>query len=1195
MMKILNQLTIKTRMILAFFLVVTIFVLFGMFTIKEMNALGDLTKTLYEHPLRVSNAALAARIGVLKMHRSLKDIVLSDSALGLENDIHAVRGGEQMVYDNLDIVKQYILGSEGRNLEDRARTTFFGWKPIRDEVIELVMEGKKEAATKISKNKSADHVNLLEMRLQDLSAYARRKADGFMMDATKVETKTIRNTILFIMLTAAFSSIIAYLLISSILSSILVLKDKMSDITETGNLSKAELVGNHEITDMSEHFNKLIDRLRGQLWLKGGQNELNRELSGRRTYDDLVTGAIGFISKYVDACSGALYHFDPRHSRCELKASFAFVERQHLGNAYGLGEGIIGQVAVEKSPILLRNITREMAVGETGTVSEPPRAIYALPIMYEGELYGVMEVASFENIDGIKQEFLDSASHTVSTYLYTISQREKIGALLEDTQKANEKLQVQAEELQSMNSELQNQTSELNKQNLELELQREQVEEANRLKSEFLSNLSHELRTPLNSINALSRILLIQTRDNLSDEEINYLTIIERNGKHLLSLINNILDLSKIEAGKMDLNPVRFSIKNLLETIVEGLEPVAREKGITLQLNIREDLPWIESDEARVHQIIQNIIGNGLKFTEEGGVMVSASRNKTRVRIQIADTGIGIQAKDLSNIFEEFRQVDGSLSRRFEGTGLGLAIAQKATQILGGQISVDSTPGKGSTFTISLPIEYAGLPGNNHPWQAHGSPESMISSPKKILIIDDDPEDIKIISENISQLGYDIITATSGREGLRLAEIHRPFAITLDLIMAEMDGWEALLSLKRNPDTADIPVIIVSTADDRKTGFALGAVGYVTKPVNKNQLISEIYQITGSSPHTVMIVDDNEMERLAMAGAVQEEGARVVLAENGAKCLEMLAQTRPDVLLLDLMMPEMDGFEVLNRIRAHPETKDLPVIIVTAKDLSEKERQQLESRTLSVLAKGTHTSGILVKEIRNALKELEKSPDTGGIPQKTSQKRILLVEDNEAAVIQVGNTLRAVGYTVDVTRDGRQALDYLKETVPDAIILDLMIPGIDGFEVLERLRADKATCNIPVLVLTAKDLTEEDLRKLGANNIRQLVQKGGVDRERLVQKTRLLLGEKPEQASRQPFPGGKEKHRNRPLIMVVEDNMDNMTTVKAIIKDKYDNVEAHDGETGLEKILAHQPDLVLLDMSLPRMDGFAVVAGNKEA
>jgi len=773
--------------------------------------------------------------------------------------------------------------------------------------------------------------------------------------------------------------------------------------------------------------------------------------------------------------------------------------------------------------------------------------------------------------------------------------------------------QAQQEELEAQSEELRKQTEELQGQNVELERQRLAVEEANRLKSQFLSNMSHELRTPLNSVMALSRVLMMQAKAKLSAEEVNYLEIIERNGKNLLTLINDILDLAKIEAGRMDVNPNPFSLRLTLENIVESIAPLAGEKGIEIRQEIPADLPPLESDELRVTQILQNLVVNAVKFTAAGSVTVSVGTDQGKVSVRIADTGIGIAAGDLPYIFDEFRQVDGTSARRHEGTGLGLAIARKAARMLGGEIAVQSVPGKGSTFTLTLPVAWQGTATVCEPIVLR-QPSAVKSKRKTILVVDDEPEMAAMISRYLLQEGYNTLTATSGAEALELAARERPFAVTLDIIMPDMDGWEVLQGFKKNPETKEIPVIIVSISEDKEAGFALGAVGYVTKPVSKKLLVSEIGKIGKPGTRSIMIVDDNDLDRQQIRQIIEEEGLKPIVAEDGAACLELIKKQIPDVLVLDLMMPEPDGFAVLERIRSNPATRDLPIIVVTAKDLTEEDRKKLSGNVFSVLEKSAATSATLLAEIKRILTDLEGIPKHPEVKKPAAPPRILIVDDNEAVIIQVKTVLESAGYVADVARGGQEAFDYVSRTIPDGIVLDLMMPEIDGFAVLEKIRSTKATVKIPVLILTAKDLTPEDFKRLSANHIRQLVQKGDVDRESLLSKVRSLLGREEKVDTGYSIPDtGNTKFENPYLastasrftnnvsrilkpatILIVEDNPDNMTTIKAVLQNRYRILEATDGDEGLRMAEEARPDLILLDMALPKMDGLTVVRHLKD-
>ncbi|HCY86962.1 MAG TPA: hypothetical protein DHV36_17660, partial [Desulfobacteraceae bacterium] len=1078
----LNRMTIKTRMILSFILMGVLFLIFGLIALQQMNRLGRLTAILYEHPLRVSNAALKAKAGVIGIHSHMKDISASKTQFTINLAIHRIQEGERQVYEELDIIQERILGEEGKQLIKETIQMFAGWKSIRVEVEAKVLAGDRDGANRITREKGAEYVARLERQMSALAAYAINKADGFMADARDTESEIVANAVLFIGAMILTGLVIGFFMASSIISSISALKETMSEITQTGKLRNAQIKGRNEISEMADHFNGLILRLKRQFWMEEGRNNLTSVLTGELGVADLQDISLRTVCRHTQACAGALYRFTPDTGTCELKSSFAIVERPHLANRFELGQGIVGQVAAEKKPIFLTHIRPDEALGQSGTVSAPPSAIYALPLFHEEVLYGVLEVAAFTPMDDVSREYLEAAAGTIAIFLHNAAQNERIKHLLAVSQEANERLQVQThelqaqtEELQALNEEFQQQSHELQSQNLALEDQRVHVEEANRLKSEFLSNMSHELRTPLNSVNALSRVLLVQAKKKLSQEELEYLTIIERNGKHLLSLINDILDLSKIEAGRMEVNVTRFSLNNTVATILDSVGPMAREKGVKLSWQCGMDLPDILSDEARVYQVIQNIVANAVKFTREGSVTVSAEINRPgTVSVTVTDTGIGISDKDLAGIFEEFRQVDGASTRRFEGTGLGLSIAYKSARLLGGDIEVDSRPGKGSTFTITLPVSYQegeqgktalgdyrrtippATPPADH--STFGAGPGSGKNPT-ILVVDDDPEIQAIMSTELTNAGYICLTVGTGAAALKTAREKKPDAITLDILMPDMDGWEVLAELKKDQATRDIPVIIVSVSRDDATGYALGAVGYMTKPIRQETLIEEIRKLFSRLPSKILVVDDNPIDRQRLSSILASNDMSFQVAENGYECLDIIRKQMPDLLILDLVMPEMDGFEILATLRSEPAWAHLPVIIVTAKDLSQEERQLLDAQVAAVVTKGSPSESLLITRIKSILANTRSLPQP---PPQTVEDSILLVEDNEAIVIQVRKVLVDNGYKVDVAKNGREALAHIRRPIPQGIILDLMMPDVDGFQVLESIRATEETRHIPV-------------------------------------------------------------------------------------------------------------------------------------
>lgn len=959
-----------------------------------------------------------------------------------------------------------------------------------------------------------------------------------------------------------------------------------------------------ELASLAESINEMTASINSREITQKAVTDISDVMIGKSSMQDFGSELLKKLMEITGANMSTFYILNELTSEYEHFASVGANEKLLQPFSSDNPEGEFGNALSQNSIYYLRNIPENTKFKYKTTAGEAtPQEMITIPILVDNIVVAIISLVNIQKFNKECYDILKQSWQSINSSYSSLMSSERTTILAEQLFSNNQKLEAQTEELQDQAEELQDQATELQhtseelqEQNLELSLQRKQVEAANSLKSEFLSNMSHELRTPLNSIMALSRVLIMQAKDRLTEEENNYLEIIERNGKRLLSLINDILDLSKIEAGKMEIIAEPMSIGSLLFTIKENMQTTSMQKGVAITLSLPNDLPKVETDEARLYQVLTNIISNAVKFTEKGSVDIVVKHDNENVIVEVKDTGIGISKDVLPHIFDEFRQADGSSSRQFEGTGLGLAIGNKMIKILGGKIDAISKLGEGSVFTITLPIIWhEDITTNNI---INYTDNSIHTVEDLVLVVDDDPKVTKDICDYLNEAGYITITASTGKEALELAEKFLPIAITLDIIMPEMDGWEVMQKLKENQKTKDIPVIIISVSDDRETGIALGAVGYINKPVARNILISEIYKLN-KAPDTVMIVDDNNFELNQISNIIKSEKINTVLASTGEECFKLLEDEIPDVLVLDLMMPGIDGFEVLDKIRKKKETRDLPVIIVTAKDLTVEDRSRLSGQISSVVAKSDTTQSDLYKEVKRIIDELNISRKRSITKPELSKKRILIVEDNPDAIVQLKAVLENENYLVDVAEGGQQALDYVKLTTPDGIIMDLMMPEIDGFEVLEKLRGSEATEKIPVLILTAKDLTKKDLRRLSSNNIQQLIHKGDVDIEGLLLKIKLMLSPltelsyTAEEDKKTKASSSKEHNSDRkdgkPTILVFEDNLDNMVTIKAILADKFSISEASNGEKGLDIAQSQVTDLILLDMSLPTMDGEEVI------
>lgn len=584
--------------------------------------------------------------------------------------------------------------------------------------------------------------------------------------------------------------------------------------------------------------------------------------------------------------------------------------------------------------------------------------------MTGGDLDTRAQVDSYREVNELAYAFNHMADAIQEREEELQQSLEELDNAHEELQSANEELQQNYEELEHTNEELQSTTEELQTSNEELSEANDRVMEADRLKSEFLANMSHELRTPLNSILALSGILLARMDGDLTEEQDKQVKIIQKSGKNLLELINDILDLSKIESGKMEIHTEEFLIEDVVYDSKLTVTPLAYEKGLNVVLNKDEDIPVIRSDRNKVKQILLNLLSNAVKFTPKGGsITISATGRDGRLELRVMDTGIGIAKENLDKIFDEFRQVDGSSTREYGGTGLGLAITRRLVKLLGGEIGVESEIGKGSTFIINIPVTLDGV-------EALTETVTRIDPERKtILAVDDDPSAIYVLKKYLESEGYQVLAAHNGAEAIRLAREVRPFAITLDIMIPGKDGWDVINEIKGDPATEHIPIVVISILDNKALGFSLGATDYLTKPVDKDTVLCSLKKLLppkcmDCTPR-VLLVDDDPIHIMAMKAVLTGNGYKVMVAPGGREAIEAINETTPCAIILDIMMPEVDGFMVLEEIKKREETRDVPVIILTAKDITDEDKKRLNGSIEGLITKGLLAQDEILKDLKN--------------------------------------------------------------------------------------------------------------------------------------------------------------------------------------------------------------------------------------
>jgi len=926
----LKDVKIGTQLHYGLGVIIVLVVLLGTMSWYQADRLWQETQGLYDHPLQVRRALGEIRYDIQTMRLGMKDLLLAGNDQDRQSILQDINAREVSVLGQFAILSYRYLGPKSDI--DQARFTYDQWKVIRNETVKLIEAGRsEEAAIRLRPlGISGAKVAEIQSNLSRISDYAVARGDRFYQTA-----QSERNSLMI-----GLWSLLGFIFLTTLSISYLLLKGVKEPLLELTSLTGKYREGKldvrsayesaNEFGTLAASFNQLADSIQMELQSREIAAKISAVMLVEEDLHCFCRELVKSLLEYTESQVGAIYLLNSEQSEFHLLESIGLGEGGRGSFSANALEGEFGTALATGRIQRIIDIpadTRFTFQAVSGSFI--PREILTIPIFSGNAVVAMISLASVRSYPGAAIRLLHDSLSTMTARLNGVLAFRKV-------REFSGKLEVQNRELEEQKRELTVQADELSEQNIELELQKKQLDEANRLKSAFLSNMSHELRTPLNSVIALAGVLNRRLKDTVPAEEYSYLEVIERNGRQLLALINDILDLSRIEAGREEVSLSRFTVAELINDVATMIEPQAREKGIALLNTVPGTLPEMRSDFSKCRHILQNIIGNAVKFTEQGRVEVSAKQIDDTILIVVSDSGIGIAAEDLPTIFDEFRQADGSTSRRFGGTGLGLAIAKKYADLLEGSITVESTPGRGSTFTVTLPVVLELLPG---------------------------------------------------------------------------DEW------------------------------------------------------------------------------------------------------RPDVA----------------------------------------------------------------------------SYSTGPAPAPQKGTRILLVEDSEPAVIQITDILSEQGYLVSVARDGKEALERIEEAVPDAMILDLMMPEVDGFEVIQKVREMEKTGRLPVLILTAKHVTKEELKFLQGNGIHQLIQKGDVCKTELLATVARMSAKSPEKpAAPQGAPAVKLLDA-KPVILVVEDNPDNMKTVRALLTDSCTVVEAVDGRTGIEQARAHLPDLILMDISLPVTDGFAAL------
>ncbi len=893
-------------------------------------------------------------------------------------------------------------------------------------------------------------------------------------------------------------------------------------------------------------------------WIKDGYNRLSAELTGGLSLQQQADTAIGVLGRYLSAGRGVLYIYRPDETALDLLGSYMHVQRAHLGNRFQVGEGAIGQVAREKKPIVLTAVAPDAAPVVTGTVNAVPYYTYTYPLLREGALLGVVELAGFERFDALKLEFLLGATEMIAAFLYAAEQQEQVRKLLvvaeaaekearersARLQEANarmeeqqQQLQQQTEELRQTNAQLEEQQQQLQQQSEELEQTNAQMEEQQQLlqqnnlelrqsreeldararqlelsgqyKSEFLANMSHELRTPLNAIILLSKMMAGNDKGHLGVEEIRQAEIIHRSGEDLLRLINDVLDLSKVEAGRMEVRWSDIDSAALADSCRDLFEHAATERGLTFAIDDQIRGGFV-SDADKIDQILRNLLSNAFKFTKQGGVTLKLDRRAGEglpIRIEVRDTGIGIPPDKQGLIFEAFHQADGSTSREYGGTGLGLTISRRFARLLGGDIELESAPGQGSVFALRLPDHPASqaVPANADsrpaPTRRAAAPPPAVEpaqmprddrdrldpGDRVILLVDDDPVFGMALMGLNRKLGYKTLLAGNGADGLALARQHRPAGILLDLGLPDMDGTRVLHAMKTDPDLASIPVYVISARDRDAALLRQGIVGYLQKPVDADQIARAESEVLAAGA-TLLVVASGGIDAGRVSRLVGPRFGQVRQCAAGESLREALAECPWRLAVVDLTGRGVDegvaDAETIRRAGA-----GTALLFFAAQPLAEADEARLRGYSDSIIVKTPQVDQRLLQNIERFLREAPQAKPgpppaagakSGPAGKRLDGRRILVADDDPRNLFVITAALEQNGAAVTGAIDGNQALALLEKTPVDLIITDIMMPELDGYQTIARIRGNPALADVPVIALTAKALPEDKEKALAA-------------------------------------------------------------------------------------------------------------------
>ena len=910
----------------------------------------------------------------------------------------------------------------------------------------------------------------------------------FLIYSTLTEGTDLRSSLLYILIIIGIAGVILSLILTFLFTDKIRKHirelSKATEITKEGNFKNIiTFHSSDELGDLATAFNSMVNELDKKQKAEKEYSEFITLINQNPTLKEVSEAALLKIIKSGGFIIGALYHVEGKNIK--------------LGSAHGWNSDSqlekqteFFETVIKTKESLEINIENESKVISTGIIDVEIKNILVIPVLYNNKVISILVLGSVKKASGESKDYLEKIKPQLAIGLVNGSALVQLENFVVELKKLNEDYLNQNEQVKKQNVALVELHNKLQEKADELEIQKLKAEEATMLKSQFLANMSHELRTPMNSIIGLTKVIIEDA--SINDHNKERLNVVYNSGKRLMNLINEILDLSKIEAGKMEVNEDELIINELINELEAFVYPLINAKKLEYKTNCFIDVNTvIKSDRVKISQVIMNLLSNAIKFTNDGSIELDIIAEEETLTFKIKDTGIGISEENQRIIFEEFRQIDGTNSRKYGGTGLGLSISQKISNLLNGKLELTSEAGKGSTFVFTLPFNFIEV---RKPKQIDAEQNllSIHSVKKAILVIEDVPSVKHTIGQYLNSKGYETEFADDGKTGIQKAIELKPFAITLDIMMHEKNGWNILNELKEHEETKNIPVILISIMGDKNLGYGLSAYEYMVKPFSTHELNIILNQLENISKHKVekiVLVDDDEFEFEKFKAEFQNDNVKIHYIKDSEIAFNKILEMQPDLIIIDLIMPTVDGITLSHKLKSNRDTKHIPIIISTAKDLTREEINSLQNIVEDITIKTNGHPLDVLKVVRDRIRlqegrtlgdendiEIsdEKNIEVGDdFTRQDSSSEILIVDDDPDSLFTLNEILRSQNYRTRLVKNGLECLEYLEKKIPDLILLDIMMPEMDGFQTIQKIKENKKWIDIPIFAVTAKAMVND--------------------------------------------------------------------------------------------------------------------------